>query len=192
MKTVLFVPGYQEDLKSRDYASTISAIEERGYKVVFVSINWKRTTIDQWVDEFDAVYSKYDPKQTIIAGFSFGAMTAFVAATKRNPFELWLFSLSPYFLEDINSPDMKKSWLNIIGHRRVSAFSKINFNKLAAKIECRTLLFIGEIEMNKWSGMKKRNTVAHKQLKNNQLTIVQGVGHDVTNDKYIEAINLLI
>src|ERR1035437_7799397 len=103
MKTVLFVPGYQEDMKSRDYASTIRAIESQGYEVKFVPINWKRTTIDQWVEELDAEYGKCDPKQTIIAGFSFGAMTAFVTATKRNPFELWLFSLSPYFVEDLES-----------------------------------------------------------------------------------------
>jgi len=188
MKTVLFVPGYPEDMESRDYASTIRAIKAQGYKVKFVPINWKRTTIDQWADELEAVYNKCDPKQTIIAGFSFGAMTAFVVATKRNPFELWLFSLSPYFVEDIKSSHMKKSWLNDIGHRRVTAFSKLNFKKLSAEIDCKVLLFVGEIEMNKWPDMKERNNVAHKQLQNNELTIVKGVGHDVANAQYVEAI----
>src|ERR1700745_701040 len=101
MKTVLFVPGYQEDIKSRDYTSTVRTIEKQGYKVKFVPINWVRTTIDNWVDELEAVYSKHDPADTILAGFSFGAITAFVAAVKQNPFELWLFSLSGYFDEDV-------------------------------------------------------------------------------------------
>jgi pimeloyl-ACP methyl ester carboxylesterase len=188
MKTVLFVPGYQEDMKSRDYASTIRAIETQGYKVKFVPINWNRTTIDQWVDELDVVYSKYDPKQTILAGFSFGAMTAFVAAAKRNPFELWLFSMSPYFAEDIASPHMKKSWLNIIGHRRVTAFSKLNFKKSSSKISCKVLVFVGEIEINKWPDMNERNNAAHRLLQNNELIIIQGVGHDVANSHYIEVI----
>ncbi len=192
MKTVLFVPGYQEDLESRDYKSTISAIKERGYDVKFVPINWKRTTIDQWVDELEAVYNKCDPKQTIIAGFSFGAITAFVASAKRNPFELWLFSLSPYFEEDVSSPNMKKSWLNIIGHRRATAFSKLNFKELSTNINCKVLIFVGEIEMNKWPDMKERNNIAHKLLNNNKLTIVAAVGHDVANPKYIEAIKLTI
>ncbi len=192
MKTVLFVPGYQEDMNSRDYVSTIRAIESKGYKVKFVPINWMRTTIDQWVDELEAVYNKYNPKQTIIAGFSFGAMTAFVAATKRNPFELWLFSLSPYFAEDLKSKNMKQTWLNGIGHRRVSAFSKLNFKDLSAKIECRALIFVGEIEMKKWPSMNERNNAAHKQLQNNELTIVKGVGHDVANKHYIDAIIELI
>jgi len=38
MKTVLFVPGFQEDESSRDYQSTITAIQKKGYKVVFVPI----------------------------------------------------------------------------------------------------------------------------------------------------------
>jgi len=70
-------------MESRDYASIIRAIKAQGYKVKFVPINWKRTTINQWADELEAVYNKCDPKQTIIAGFSFGAMTAFVVATKQ-------------------------------------------------------------------------------------------------------------
>ncbi len=175
-------------MESRDYASIIRAIKAQGYKVKFVPINWKRTTINQWADELEAVYNKCDPKQTIIAGFSFGAMTAFVVATKRNPFELWLFSLSPYFAEDIKSPHMKKSWLNEIGHRRVTAFNKLDFKKLSAEISCKVLLFVGEIELNKWPGMKERNNVAHKKLQNNELTIVNDAGHDVANTQYIEAI----
>ena len=188
MKVVLFVPGFQEDIKSRDYASTIAAIEMKGYTVKFVPINWMRTTIEQWVEQLDKAYSKHDPKDTILAGFSYGSMTAFMSAVKRNPSELWLFSLSPYFEEDLVSKNMKVAWLKAIGHRRVTAFSKLNFKKLAQRIQCKTLLFVGQLEIDKFPSIWVRSNKAHQLLESNELSIVQGAGHDVTNKNYIEAI----
>lgn len=192
MKTVLFVPGYQENIKSRDYISTIKEIEAADYKVKFVPIQWARTTIDNWVAELETEYSKHDSQNTILAGFSFGAMTAFIAASKRNPSELWLFSLSGYFDEDIASKDMKKSWLSSLGHRRIAAFSKLNYNNLARKISCKVLLFVGQTEMDMWPTMKYRTNESPKYLTNAKLTIVENVGHDVTDPRYIKAVSRLI
>jgi len=192
MKTVLFVPGYQEDLKSRDYSATITAIKDHGYKVKFVPIKWSRTTIDDWVRELDEVYAKYDPQQTILAGFSFGAMTAFMSATKRNPAELWLFSLSPYFAEDLKSQNMNQAWLKRVGHRRVTAFSKLDFKNLAKSVTCKTLLFTGQLEINKWPVIGERSAAAHKLLQKNTLTIVKEAGHDVADKHYIAAIEKII
>lgn len=188
MKTVLFVPGFKEDLKSRNYKSTIKAIKESGYNVKFVSIQWDRTTIDDWLVELESEYSKYNPKETILAGFSFGAMTAFTSATKQNPSELWLFSLSPYFNEDIHSVNMKKSWLNHIGHRRVSAFDKLNFQDLARRIKCKTLIFARKTEIDKWPDMRDRTFNAEKLINNSELFIIDGVGHDVSDRLYIDAL----
>lgn len=188
MKTVLFAPGYQEDLKSRDYSATIRAIEECGYKVIFVPIQWSRTTITHWVDELDAVYAEHDPEQTILAGFSYGAMTAFMSAAKRNPSELWLFSLSPYFAEDLVSKSMNRAWLKRIGHRRVEAFSGLKFKKLAKNIDCKTLLFTGQLEIDKWPVIGERASAAHRLLKNNELIIIEAAGHDVANEAYVAAI----
>ena len=77
MKTVLLVPGFRQDLKTHDYKALLDAIETKGHKVVFVPILWKRTTIDDWVDQLKRVYEKHDPNETILAGFSYGAMTVF-------------------------------------------------------------------------------------------------------------------
>lgn len=188
MKTVLFVPGFKEDVKSRDYKSTIEAIEGSGYKVRFVPIQWDRTTIEDWLNELEAEYSKHDPKETILAGFSFGAMTAFVATARKNPAELWLFSLSPYFHEDIHSKNMKKSWLNHIGHRRVTAFDKLHFQELAKTIHCKTLIFAGQAELDKWPDMKYRTVSAKKLIRGSKLLTVDGIGHDVADKLYINAI----
>lgn len=135
-------------MSSRNYASVITAIEKEGYSIKFVPINWKRTTIDDWVDELDAVYANYDPSQTILAGFSYGAMTAFVSATKKNPFELWLFSLSPYFAKDLKSKNMKPTWLRQIGKRRVATFSKLSFNELAKRQATEFHLILAKSRLN--------------------------------------------
>lgn len=192
MKAVLFVPGFQEDMKSRDYATTIAAIESRGYNVKFVPIKWARTTIEQWVEELDEVYEKYDPKQTILAGFSYGAMTAFVVATKRAPAELWLFSLSPYFAEDHKSKNMKSTWLKQIGHRRVTAFEKLNFEKLSKLVSCKVLLFAGQLEIDKWPVIGERVHAAHELLSDNDLKVIPDVGHNIADKKYVAAIQVMI
>lgn len=192
MKTVLFVPGFKEHITSRDYTSTIDAIKKSGYIVEFVDINWDKTTIDNWLATLEERYLQYNPSDVILAGFSFGAMTAYVAAARRVPSELWLCSLSPYFHEDIQSEHMKKSWLSYIGHRRVAAFDKLIFRSLAAKIRCKTLIFAGAIEMNKWPDMKKRTLEAEELLANITLYIVEHVGHDVADASYTATIQRAI
>ncbi|HEX6258827.1 MAG TPA: alpha/beta hydrolase [Candidatus Saccharimonadales bacterium] len=188
MKTVLLVPGFRENITSRDYASLIKVIERAGHKVRFVSIHWQRTTIDNWLHDLEAEYSKHKPEETILAGFSFGAMTAFVAAAKHNPAELWLFSLSPYFHEDIHSSHMRQSWLKHIGHRRVSAFDKLNFKELAGAIRCKTHIFVGRVEIEKWPDMKRRALDAEALIHSGKLTVIDGVGHDVADACYVAAI----
>jgi esterase/lipase len=186
MKTVLFVPGFTENLTSRNYKKTIRTIEKSGYKVKFVPIKWLRTTINDWVKELDKEYIKYDPKNIILAGFSFGSITAFMSSTKRNPSELWLFSLSSYFSDDMLK--IKKSELKILGKHRVVEFSKLNFNKLSQKINCKTLIFAGEAEVKKYPSLGNRTDIAHNKIKKSKVIIVPKCKHDVTDEKYIVSI----
>ena len=186
MKTVLFVPGFRENLKSRDYKSTMNSIEKKGYKVRFVPIKWSRTTISDWVQELNKTYGRYDPTTTILAGFSYGSLTAFVCASQKNPAELWLFSLSPYFSDDM--PEMKKSWLNDIGHRRADEFRKLDFNKLSKSIKCKTLIVVGEVEARKYPLVVSRAKTAHKTLANSKLVTAAFSDHDIADKNYIAAI----
>jgi pimeloyl-ACP methyl ester carboxylesterase len=186
MKTVLFIPGFREDMESRNYRSTLAAIERKGYAVKFVPIRWARTTINDWVKELNAEYSKHDPAETILAGFSYGSMTAFMAAVNKNPSELWLFSFSPYFSDDM--PGIKKSWLSNIGRHRADSFRKLDFSTLAKSITCKTLLMVGEIEAAKYPLLNKRTKQAHQKIANSNLIVVKGAGHDVADKNYIAAI----
>lgn len=187
MKTVLFIPGFQEDMKSRNYAATIKAIENAGYKVKFVDINWRRTTINHWVDEFNAVYKDFSPETTILAGFSYGAMTAFIAATSRNPTELWMFSLSPYFAEDIADPTFKQSWLRGIGRRRVDTFKALSYKKLVKQINSKIKYFYGEIELTTFPDISYRHKISNANP-HMQTIFIPNAKHDVASQVYIDAI----
>lgn len=191
MKTVLFVPGFQEDIDSRDYRKTIAAIESAGYRVMFVKINWVRTTITHWVDELNKVYTEHAPEDTILAGFSFGAVTAFVTATERSPYALWLFSLSPYFAEDISRKDFQQSWLNSIGHRRADTFKALHFTELVKKIPSNTIHFYGEIELETWPDVSYRHKII-TSLPNMSEVFIPDARHDVASEVYVEAITKAI
>lgn len=184
-ETVLFAPGFQEDMDSRDYAAVLKIIEDKGYKAQFVPIDWQRKTINQWVAQFEAAYHQHDPERTILAGFSFGAMTAFVAAARRNPAALWLCSLSPYFAEDMRTKDQAGSWMEFIGPRRAEAFKRLQFDTLAAQIVCRSMLFVGEKE---WPGTRERAGLAHTALVDSRMEVVPDVAHDITAPPYMNAI----
>lgn len=190
MKTVLFAPGFKGTLRGPDHAGLLKTIEAEGYKTVFVPITWERTTIDNWLLDFKKVYAKYDPDSTILAGFSYGAMTVLLAAAERPPAELWLFSLSPWFAEDI--PQLKKHWVDMRGKRRMASFGKLHFNQLAPKITSKTLILLGETEAKRWPVMVPRSHAAHTLIKNSRLVMAPGADHNITSPTYIQAISQAI
>jgi pimeloyl-ACP methyl ester carboxylesterase len=186
MKTVLFSPGFNEGLHTRDYTAVMDAIRSKGYAVKFIPINWKHTTITDWVGQLEQEYDKHDPANTILAGFSYGSMTSFVAASHRNPAELWLFSLSCYFAEDM--PHIKKWWANIIGKRRAAAFNELSFDETVKNIHCPTAIFLGELEAKHFELLTNRCNIAHKAIKNSRLFVAPHARHDVADKNYITAI----
>lgn len=183
---MLFVPGFRQDITSLDYRGTIKAIEEKGYEVKFVPIHWSRTVLSDWVKELEAEYAKHDSRDTILAGFSFGSLTAMVAASHRGPAELWLFSFSPYFADDI--PKMKKSWLKNQGSRRIAEFNKLNLEDYTNMAVPKILIFLGGAEAEKYPLVNRRSILAKKYFKNSKLIRIEDVGHDVGNPRYIAAI----
>ena len=184
MKTVLFIPGFHDTITSLEYASLLGAIESKGYKTRFISITWNYHTIDDWVRECEETYHTYNPQDIILAGFSFGAMTAFVAASHRVPAELWLCSLSPYFAEDLaNITEIEAE----IGKRRTITFRSLSFYKSASSITCPVHIWYGEKE-RRHPDLVHRAEEAHALLPQSTLTIIPQTGHQVTDPRYVEAI----
>lgn len=85
-------------------------------------------------------------------------------------------------------PKLKKSWKDNIDHRRVTAFSKLDFNHLAKAVTCPTIIMLGSIEAEKYPLMVNRARIAKARIKNNRYITVNGADHDVADKNYIAAI----
>lgn len=186
MKTVLLVPGNRETLDNMPYAKLIKAIEKAGYRVKFIPINWKYTYQQDWLAQLEQEYNKLDPKNTVLVGFSFGSMVVFMEAAKRPPAELWLFSLSPYFAEDL--PRLKDKWKNDVGKRRIKYFEGVEFDELAKNMTSKTLIFAGSEELKRYPDLAYRFEDAHIKIPGSKFIVAEGVGHEVTHPNYIKAI----
>lgn len=155
-----------------------------GYEPHFVTIDWRYKTINDWVEQVKSKISKRELENSLLSGFSWGAMTSLVLASEYiNPKRLLLFSLSPYFAEDI--PSLKTWWLKRTGKRRTENFRRLSMVSLSVKIKCPTTIFVGSKEGKE---LNYRVNEAHKRIKNSKLILMNGVKHDVANPKYIEAI----
>ncbi|MDO8591581.1 MAG: alpha/beta hydrolase [bacterium] len=188
MKAFL-IPGNGEDLRSRDYQAVLDMYKQLGYEPKFVSIDWKYKTIDDWVEQAKKKIPASDIKNSLLSGFSFGSMIALAIAAEVNPKRLLLFSLSPYFKEDMPLPPSYEKWA---GKRKIENFKHISFDKLAAQIDCPTMLFVGSKEVSKYADTNHRSSEAKKRIKDSKLVVVKDVGHDAADPKYIEAIKIAL
>ena len=184
MKAYL-IPGSGEDLKSRNYKAVLDLYKKLGYQPVFVPVKWNYRTIDDWIAEVVNKIPAKEIQNSLLSGFSFGSMIALSLAAKTNPKKLLLFSLSPYFKEDFPLPEKYAKWA---GKRKTENFKTFSMNDLAGKINCPTIIFIGRKEIDKYSDMDRRSSEAHKRIKNSKLVVIDGVGHDVGDPKYVQAI----
>jgi pimeloyl-ACP methyl ester carboxylesterase len=145
--------------------------------------------MNDWVPEAEAQIKGADASQTLLIGFSYGAMISSVLAT-RHPFgRVFLCSLSPYFAEDI--PRAKKSWLTMVGHRRVSVFERLPFASIVKDYKAKqTTVFAGEVEMakRKFPMLGERGRAAGAQLPHTHFVAVPGAGHDISHANYRAAI----
>lgn len=173
-------------MNTHDYESVLEAIRSKGFRATFVPISWDSTSMEDWLPQFQTEYDKLDPSKTVLAGFSYGAMIVLVAATKRQPSELWLMSLAPFFSEDLNFARLL--WLFIRGRQRIKPFQKLSFDKLASRINCKTLVFIGDAEAKKYRSLEKRAAAAKKQIKDSELVRIPNGRHDITSPIYIQTL----
>lgn len=183
-----FIPGWGEILTDRNYQAVLDVYKEAGYEPEFINIDWNYKLIDDWVEEVKGKISKKDLESSLLSGFSFGAMISLVLAAKyARPQKLLLFSLSPYFAEDI--PKLKKSWISGIGKRKTENFNKLQFAPIAQKIKSPTSIFVG---IKEGKEIERRAKGAEKYIKNSKLITIDDVGHDVANPTYVKEIKNLL
>lgn len=180
-KVVLFVPGFPENRSDRDYDSLLNELQELGYKTEFIDIDWQDTTQGDWARQIMKVYEKYDPEDVILAGFSFGAVTALLTAAERAPSELWLFSLSPLFAE------WADEWTDDKYQHLLAECRQTSLSDVVTNVQCPIKLFAGELELKKWYSSKEAfDQLSH--LSHCQGFVVPNTGHAVEEFRYVEMI----
>jgi len=132
------------------------------------------------------VHEKYDPEEVILAGFSFGAMAALMAAAQRSSHQLWLFSLSPLSSEyqDYWSPE---DW-KVIGERRREISQKTSLKELLNSVKYPIVAFMGSEEPQKFPEMKLVFDQVVSANSRNSGYVAAGAGHAVDHPNYINEV----
>ena len=188
-KVVYIIPGYGEThLKQRSYKKIAQKYIAQGIEPIYVSIDWHKSTpenFDAYLQEFQSQYKKPKNTKVYVLGFSFGAIIAFLTASKTKPNGLILCSLSPYFIEDL--PSLKPAWVKWFQ----DTFTKntYSFHTYASKIKTRTYIVVGDKEGNECMTRAKQ---AKKEIKNSKLVVVEGGKHNINQKEYQAAIEKII
>lgn len=187
-KIIYIIPGFGENTKLKRYHGIITFLKERGFNVVSVNITWKYKVMSDYVKEFQVQCKQHNEKDDVyLFGFSYGAMISFLASPGINPKAQFLCSLSPYFKEDL--PSLKKWWKKFVGANRIKEFELLSFNDLVKQITCKTYIFAGAEE---GSEVEIRAKSANKQLKNNELFMINGGKHDISQKVYFDKLKEVI
>ena len=186
MKHILYlIPGWSEHTSQKEYQELKSRFKNKGYKVVEISIMWRKRVMSEYVDEFLSQCIHTKNNKVSVLGYSFGAMIACISSRYISYTNMYLCSLSPFFKEDlINVP---KSWKKELGIRRIKDFSTLSFNEIIEKWNPPTnvYLFFGEEEYHL---LIRRVKDAHINIKNSQLISVPNCKHQLSHKNYLEKV----
>ncbi len=165
-KIVYIIPGLGETCRSKRYKMLGQSIEEKGYTAVYCNPDWYQTVSSQI----------FKPeKDSIIIGFSFGAVIAYLIARKFKFKKVIFASLSP---------------LKMITHKELLEEYRKHMSLKEAKILTDDVLSI-KINLNK---LKTKYVALKGSREEKEILadyIVQGVGHRL-DANYIESVIKLI
>jgi pimeloyl-ACP methyl ester carboxylesterase len=182
MKKVLFVPGMGSTLRNGNYDNLMAAAGGGGRPAEFVPIDWNGTSPNDWLNRLRRVYRRYEPRDVILAGFSMGAVTALRLAAERPPAGLLLCSLSPYFRETVGG--IPEEW-SIMNAHLVRSLGNVSLDALADKVDCTAAVLVGGAEHGSMYSAAQR---AATLIVDASFYAVPGAGHDMLDDRYIDAI----
>lgn len=107
MKKILYIiPGLRESCDSKPYRLCAEAAKEQGYEVVCNNVDWGKSLSLQMF----AV-----PKESVVFGFSLGAILAWLVAQKYPCRHLILASMTPHY--SFTDPKIKKALVDLMGKK---------------------------------------------------------------------------
>lgn len=192
-KYVFIIPGFRHKPSLKGYQQIKKILRKEGFTPVPMSIPWKEKTISETTQFFLEKYHKtllkksIHPSHVYFLGFSFGAMVAFLAATKIHVQGLILCSLSPFFKEDLpkNLPD-NSSYLQL---KRFTDFSGLKSFTLAKKLKAKKIWMLYGTKESR--PLIRRVTATFKKIttKNKFLLPIPATYHNIADKKYVFAIH---
>lgn len=185
-KTFFIIPGFKEQATAKNYAWLLKFLKTKNYRVVPVPIEWSYKTLSKNKIGLLNFFKKYKDEEKHILGFSYGAVLAMMIANEIKPKKLYLCSLSPDFLEDIEFMpiDIKK----YIGKKRLLDIKNRSGRELAKLLNIPTIVFYGEEEGKQFPQLKKRCEETVKLAKNAKLVVVKDAPHQIDFSDYVEAV----
>lgn len=186
VKTLFLIPGFKQNTSDKCFAWLIKFLEQKNFKVAKVPVVWDRRVMADYVSDFEMFYEKNKSQTNYVLGFSWGAVIAFLSASRLKPNKIYFCSLSPYFKEDIVKT---KPWLKkIVGQQRLKEGQKLSGRKIARELKVPSIVFYGEIEGRKYPMLKKRCEETAHFAKNTKLVVVKNAPHKINHREYVDAI----
>lgn len=185
-KVIFIIPGYRQLPTSNAYKQLSKVLKAEGYSPFVVKIPWKNSTISQNTEYFLKRYEKTKAHKRYILGFSYGAMIAFIAATKVKTSGVILCSLSPYFKED--SFRFKNPTTQLMSERYID-FSSLHSKKLAKQLKTKTVLMLYGAEEARV--LIQRVTETFEEISTVQKSIIKikKTDHNIGNKNYLAQIH---
>lgn len=170
-KTIFIIPGYRQIPTSKAYKAIAALFARYDYEPILFSFSWQQS-VSQNTEIFLREYKKVRRKKKYILGFSFGAMIAFLAATKVQVSGLILCSLSPFFKED-----SKKGFLDL------------EFARLVKKVKVDQIVLLYGVKEARSLIRRVKETFLHIPSKQKILLPIKNTDHSIGNKKYLQTIH---
>lgn len=183
---IFLIPGFKQKPTNKCFTWLINFLQNKGFHVIRVSINWEYRTMSDYVKDFKTQYNKYGHGNNHVLGFSYGAVIALISANELRPKKIYLCSLSPDFQEDIIA---MKPWIRkLVGKRRIADMKNYSGKKLAKELTVPSTIFYGEVEGKMYPQLKIRCEKTAKYAKISKLIVVKDAPHNINYSEYIKAI----
>lgn len=192
-KIVFIIPGFGHKISGKGYTELSLLLRKEKYRPIRVAIPWNKSTI---IDNASFFIKKYKEKITMfkkenneiyLLGFSYGALIAFLVATKISIKGLFLCSLSPFFKEDL--PKQLSIHATPLQTKRFEHFSLLSSRDLSKKIKAKNIIMLYGAKESKPLIARVIKTFKQIPSTNKYLLSVLRTDHNIADKKYISAIH---
>lgn len=186
-KVIFIIPGYRQKVTNKAYLRLSEILTLEGHTSILVPISWKNSTISDNISHFLTLYKTVKSREKYILGFSYGAMIAFIAATKVNVQGVILCSLSPYFNEDLFKKRTKEQ--SSLMRMRYKDFLKFHATSLSKSIKAKHIVMLYGTQESR--SLIKRVKLTFNQISSGykQLIFIPKTEHEIGSKKYLAKIH---